>query len=90
MKQAKILIYGTVQGVFFRKFVKDNADELGVKGYVKNLDDGSVEAVLIGDEEKVEELIIRCRQGPEAAKVDRLLIESVPEDLECQDFQVLR
>ncbi len=88
MKQAKILIYGTVQGVFFRKFIKDNADELGVKGYVQNLDDGSVEAVLLGSEDAVEELVIRCRKGPVGSKVVRLLIENLPDDLDFQDFQI--
>ncbi|MFH1456422.1 MAG: acylphosphatase [archaeon] len=89
MKQAKILIYGTVQGVFFRKFVKDNAVNLGVKGYVKNLDDGSVEAVLIGEEEKVEELIIRCWKGPDGSKVVRLVIKNLLGDIDFPDFQVL-
>ena len=50
MKTLKIVISGVVQGVFFRKFVKENADELEVKGFVRNLDDGKVEIVIEGED----------------------------------------
>ena len=52
---------GKVQGVFFRANTKDFADTIGVQGWVRNLPDGTVEALFEGDKEKVEELIEMCR-----------------------------
>ena len=49
-KTKKILVKGLVQGVFFRQFIKEQADKLGICGYVRNLDDGRVEAVVEGDD----------------------------------------
>jgi len=71
----KILVYGMVQGVFFRKFVKDHALNLGLKGYVKNVNDGSVEAVFEGGEEQIKEIIGLCKKGPLGSRVDRVLVE---------------
>ena len=71
----KILVYGEVQGVFFRKFVKDNALRLGLRGYVKNVDDGSVEAVFEGDEKQIEDMVKLCKKGPLGSRVDRVLVE---------------
>ena len=64
MKTLKLKIIGTVQGVFFRKFVEDSAEELSLKGFVRNLDDGNVEIVVEGDNDKVNELLRRCEEGP--------------------------
>jgi len=72
----KVIIHGNVQGVFFRKFVEENAVKLKLKGYVKNLEDGSVEAVFDG--EKIDEMIKLCWEGPLGAKVD---------DIEISDFE---
>ena len=57
MKCFKIIFFGRVQGVFFRANAKRKADELGLKGYAKNLDNGSVEVIMQGDEANVEILI---------------------------------
>jgi len=58
MKRAvKLIISGTVQGVFYRKFVKDKADDLNLNGFVRNIENGKVEAVLEGDSEKIKEMI---------------------------------
>ncbi len=75
----RIRIFGYVQGVGFRWFVYKNAKELGLKGYVKNLNDGSVQAVLFGNKEIVEKLIDLCYKGPSYAIVNRIDIE------ECTD-----
>lgn len=75
MKQVKITIMGEVQGVFFRAFVKKEAEKLNLKGHVRNTGDG-VEVVAQGEEEKIEKLIEACRKGPEGSRVDGLSVET--------------
>jgi acylphosphatase len=70
--RAHIIISGKVQGVYFRGFVRDEARRLGVNGYVRNMLDGRVEAVMEGEKEKVENLIALCRQGPPVSRVDKV------------------
>jgi acylphosphatase len=66
-----------VQGVFFRAWTQQQAIELGVNGWVRNCDDGSVEAHLEGDEAAVKALIQRMHEGPPAAKVEEVQVEEV-------------
>ena len=82
-----IRITGHVQGVFFRAWTKDEAETIGLSGWVRNCDDGSVEAHIEGDETGVAEMIDLMREGPPGATVDRLESEEV--DLEGLDrFEV--
>lgn len=73
--QIKVIVKGRVQGVFFRAHTKDTADRLGIKGYVKNLPNGSVEAVFEGEQIVVTQMMEWCYKGPAAAKVDHVLSE---------------
>ncbi|MFC7535776.1 acylphosphatase [Sphingomonas sp. GCM10030256] len=66
-------VTGRVQGVFFRQWTKQQADQLAVKGWVRNCPDGSVEAHVEGDEPAVGALIGRMRRGPPAAEVAELI-----------------
>lgn len=75
MKRAHLFIYGDVIGVGFRVWVVRNARELGLTGWVRNTDDGLVEAVCEGDEEKVKEMIERCKKGPEVAWVEKVEVK---------------
>jgi acylphosphatase len=63
--------------VFFRAWTQQQAIELGVNGWVRNCDDGSVEAHLEGDEAAMKALIQRMQEGPPAAEVDRLEVEEI-------------
>ena len=74
-KAAYIRVYGIVQGVFFRAFTRDWATKLGLRGYVRNMPDGSVEIVAEGSKESIEELIKRVKIGPPAAVVERVTVE---------------
>ena len=65
----RFLISGRVQGVFFRWFVKEIADSLGIKGWVRNLPDGKVEVWAEGEEDKIRELRSHLQQGPPEAYV---------------------
>ncbi len=67
----RVLISGKVQGVFFRDSAKKKADDLDIVGWIKNLEDGRVEALIEGDREKVESMIQWIKQGPENARVDK-------------------
>jgi len=63
MKTLRIYITGTVQGVFFRKYIKEKADELNIRGFVRNLEDGRVEVIAEGRDENVNKMIELCKQG---------------------------
>ena len=67
--RAHVFVSGRVQGVYFRANTRDEARKLGLDGWVKNLDDGRVEAVFEGGEEAVEEMIEWCHEGSPAAEV---------------------
>ena len=67
------IVYGRVQGVFFRSFVEEQALYLGLKGYVRNLPSGDVEVVAEGERERVEELVGYLKAGPPVAKVKRVV-----------------
>ena len=68
----RLKIEGTVQGVGFRAFLSRSARARGLRGWVRNRSDGSVEALLIGDEAAVKAVIEQCRHGPPLARVERL------------------
>ena len=70
----EVLVFGLVQGVFFRVFAQQNAEALGLTGYVKNISGGAVEAFAEGDKIKLEEFISRLETGPPGSKVERLEI----------------
>jgi acylphosphatase len=70
--RARVIIHGLVQGVWFRASTKDEADRLGVTGWVRNLPDGSVEAVFEGEKKKVEEIVGWCHRGPAGAQVSKV------------------
>jgi acylphosphatase len=67
--RAHVLVSGRVQGVFFRSETSLYAERLGVKGWVRNLPDGRVEAVFEGEEADVKQLVDFCRKGPSGARI---------------------
>jgi acylphosphatase len=67
--RAHVYVEGRVQGVFFRQNTRRQAQSHGVFGWVKNLDDGRVEAVFEGEEEAVKAVVEFCRVGPKGASV---------------------
>lgn len=83
-----LMISGRVQGVFFRDTLRRQARERGVAGWVRNLPDGQVEAVLEGQEPSVQALIAWAHQGPRHAKVD--FVTATPEPPEGLTGFVIR
>ena len=72
MSRAHVYVHGRVQGVFFRATTRDKARSLGIKGWVKNCLDGSVEAVFEGEKDAVEKIVNWCRKGPTGAFVEQI------------------
>lgn len=87
--RAELKIHGRVQGVFFRQSTQAEAIRLGLTGWVRNLPDGSVEALAEGPADAVRELLAWCRQGPPAAEVSSVDIDWTDATGEYQDFGVL-
>jgi acylphosphatase len=73
--EARVVVSGRVQGVFFRASTRDAAVRHGVRGFVRNLPDGRVEAVLQGDRGAVEKVIAFMREGPPGARVKEADVE---------------
>ena len=88
-KSIRIFISGSVQGMFFRQFVKDNADKKNVKGYVRNLEDGRVEVFLEGQIDDVDSLIQICKRGPQHAQI-RNVEEKDEKFQDFKEFKILR
>jgi acylphosphatase len=68
----RLVIQGRVQGVFFRESLRQEAERLGIAGWVRNRADGDVEALIQGDAAAVEALAAWAHRGPPAARVDRV------------------
>jgi acylphosphatase len=71
----RLLIHGRVQGVWFRESMRQEALRLGVTGWVKNLRDGNVEAVISGETGAVNDIVAWVHRGPEQARVDKVEVE---------------
>ncbi|WP_420576316.1 acylphosphatase [Ekhidna sp.] len=84
----RIKVTGRVQGVFFRASTKEKADELGVKGWVRNEPDGSVLIEAEGEEFKMNEFREWCSIGPPAAHVKDILVKDIPKGVEASGFSV--
>ena len=83
----RVFVSGLVQDVWFRAMTAKHAVRAGVDGWVRNLADGRVEAVLEGSADAVNEVIEFCSRGPEMARVDRIeVVEEGPENLD--GFQI--
>ncbi|MGB0855455.1 MAG: acylphosphatase [Nitrosopumilus sp.] len=88
-QRIKIFVTGKVQGVFFRQTLKVMAKKNHVVGWVKNLKDGRVEAVLEGDDEKIDRLIEWAHGGPANARVEDVEIRNEKYTGEFSKFDVL-
>jgi acylphosphatase len=87
-KRVHLFISGRVQGVTFRASTKRKARDLGVRGWIKNLHDGRVEAVLEGSEGSVDQLVEWCHHGPGPARVEKVDVREEEVRNEFDGFQV--
>jgi acylphosphatase len=79
--QARLTIRGRVQGVGYRDWAVATGQRLGLAGWVRNTSDGAVEALIVGDEQAVGQMIEACRRGPALARVDEIDVEPVDLDI---------
>ena len=87
--QARLTITGRVQGVGYRDWTMTTARHLGLSGWVRNRRDGSVEALIVGEEGAVGRMIDACRRGPPMAQVDEVDIEPLDLDVLPDGFTLL-
>ena len=85
-KSVRLYITGIVQGVFFRAFIKENAERYNVKGFVRNLEDGRVEVFLEGNSDVVNKMIELCKQGPKHSQIEKV----EEKDEKFQDFKTFK
>ena len=72
-----VILKGLVQGVFFRAFTRDLAQSLDIKGFVKNLPDGTVEVLAEGIPAQMQRFLDGLKKGPPGARVDEMVVEDV-------------
>jgi acylphosphatase len=85
----RLVVHGVVQGVGFRWFVARSAEGLGVRGWVSNLADGSVEVVAAADDARLTQLEQRVRAGPRLARVERVEKTDIPhEQVAANSFEI--
>jgi acylphosphatase len=88
MKRIHVFISGKVQGVAFRHHTAKTALSLNLKGWVRNLDDGRVEAVFEGADDPVDAMLSWCRQGPSLARVTHVDAKEEPLSHPYPDFRI--
>jgi acylphosphatase len=86
--RANIVVKGKVQGVYFRQNAQRICNEYGVTGWVHNVEDGSVEAILEGNKNSVEDVVSWFRVGPSNAHVERVELSYDRYSGEFQDFKI--
>jgi acylphosphatase len=88
MKTIRAKISGTVQGVFFRKFIKENAEKLGLRGHVRNLEGSQIEVIAEGRDEAVNEMMKVCKQGAPHSIVKDVVLQEL-NHIGFDDFKIL-
>ncbi len=89
-KAARFVVQGTVQGIFFRQFVKEHADNLKLSGFVRNLNGGNVEILVEGEQDQIDRLAGFVRKGPEHSQIRHVQIEERKWQGDFKEFKILR
>lgn len=87
MKRVHIIISGKVIGVYFRRFIRVNAEKLNIYGFVKNIDD-KVEAIFEGEDKNVDKLVQLCKKGSIGSEIEDVLVKEEDYKNEFKDFEV--
>ena len=89
-KAAKIIVKGTVQGVFYRQFVKGHADDLKLKGFCRNLDNGDIEIIVEGEKDAIERLARFVGDGPAHSQIRSVDVSERKWTGSFREFKILR
>ncbi len=90
MKRVRAKIYGIVQHVGFRRFVRKHAQEMGLTGWIKNNLDGTVEAIFEGEDTMISDILEKCNKGPMLAMVDKVEIIEEDSKKEFDEFLIFK
>lgn len=82
-KTVKVLITGSLQSMFFRLFIKDNAEANNIRGFLRKLEDNRIEVLIEGDSQDVDAMVEICREGPKHAIIRHVEVQEMP----FQDFR---
>ena len=88
MKSVRLKINGLVQGVFFRKYIQEEAKKLDIKGHVRNLESGDVEVMAEGGPENVDKMIAICKKGAPHSTVKKVDVQET-NHIGFDDFKIL-
>ncbi len=88
--RAHVFIEGRVQGIFYRMWTREQAQKLGLVGWVRNLEDGRVEAVFEGPKDKVEKMVKKCHKGPHPAGIEHIDVSWEKATGEFSIFEITR
>lgn len=88
MPTVNLIIKGKVQGVYYRNSAKEEAEKLGITGWVRYISEGRVEAMATGSPEQLEKFITWCRRGPEKALVEDVITTPLSEQ-KFEDFNAI-
>lgn len=89
MKTYKVRVEGRVQGVCFRHYTREKANELGIDGWVRNCSDGSVETLICGDERQLDTMLAWLKRGPSLATVTQTYIEPAAPEPDLSGFDII-
>ncbi len=89
-KAVKFTVSGTVQGIFFRQFCKQQADALDLRGYVRNLENGTVEVLIEGEKDNIEEMYKILKKGPPHAQIREINPEEKKWSGEFKEFTIMK
>ncbi len=78
MRRVRMIVCGRVQGVGYRYYVKEQAQKLGIKGYVRNLPGGEVEVDAEGERSNLADFILDCKQGSHMSDVSDFFLHDIP------------
>ncbi|WP_303820149.1 acylphosphatase [Actinobacillus minor] len=90
MQTKQFFVFGRVQGVGFRFFTLQEAKQIGVTGYVKNREDGSVAVVAQGSEAQIQQLRLWLSKGPRTSQVERIIEQNYQTNERFEQFVILR
>ncbi|AWI50850.1 acylphosphatase [Actinobacillus porcitonsillarum] len=90
MQTKQFFVFGRVQGVGFRFFTLQEAKQIGVTGYVKNREDGSVAVVAQGSEAQIQQLRLWLSKGPRTSQVERVIEQNYQTNERFEQFVILR